>query len=116
MTKYDDDRQKLAQRLKEKREYLSLSQEEVSQMVKIPRPAISLIESGVRKLEVSELLRFAEAYHCKMEHLTGSSEDHNKDGQEVAFLAKAVAKLTETDREELLRFAQFLSNKNRAKK
>jgi len=116
MSKQDDDRKKLAQRLKEMREYLALSQDEVSQLVNIPRPAISLIESGDRKVEVSELMRFADAYHCTLDQLTGSESGEKKARPEAAFLAKAVAKLTETDREELLRFAEFLSNRNRGKK
>ena len=115
MQKQDDDRRRIAQRLKEMREYVDLSQDEVSQLVNIPRPAISLIESGERKVEVSELMRFADAYHCTLEQLTGS-ESGEKVNHKAAFLAKAVAKLTETDREELLRFAEFLGNRNRAKK
>ena len=115
MSKQDDDRKKIAQRPKEMREYLNLSQDEVSQLVKIPRPAISLIESGERKVEVSELMRFADAYRCTLDQLTGS-EDGAKKANEAAFLAKAVAKLTETDREELLRFAEFLGHRNRGKK
>lgn len=116
MPKQDDDRKKIAQKLKEMREYLSLSQDEVSQLVNIPRPAVSLIESGERKVEVSELMRFADAYHCTLDQLTGSDDGGGKVKSEAAFLAKAVAKLTETDREELLRFAEFLSNRNRGKK
>jgi transcriptional regulator with XRE-family HTH domain len=116
MSKQDDDRKKIAQRLKEMREYLALSQDEVSQLVNIQRPAISLIESGERKVEVSELMRFADAYHCTLDQLTGSIGGNKKATSEAAFLAKAVAKLTETDRKELLRFAEFLSNKNRGKK
>lgn len=116
MPKQDDYRKKLANRLKEMREYLALSQDEVSQLVNIPRPAISLIESGERKVEASELMRFADAYKCTLDQLTGSAGDEKKVKSEAAFLAKAVAKLTETDREELLRFAEFLSARNRGKK
>ncbi len=55
----DDDRQLLGSRLKEAREYLGLSQDEVARIVHIPRPAISLMEAGQRKVEAIELKRLA---------------------------------------------------------
>lgn len=102
-----NDRMLLASRLKEMREYLALSQEEVAKILNVPRTAISLIESGERKVEAVELKRFAELYQCPIDHLTGP---HTVDptSREIAFLARAASKLTPQDREELLRFAQFL--------
>jgi transcriptional regulator with XRE-family HTH domain len=111
MPELNDDRSALAARLKEMREYLKLSQEEVAQMLKIPRSAISLIENGERRVEAVELKRFAEVYQCPLEHLTGSvaKDDHNS--KQIAFLARAVSKLSQKDRDELLRFARFLGDK-----
>lgn len=111
MPELNDDRSALAARLKEMREYLQLSQEEVAQMLKIPRSAISLIESGERKVEAVELKRFAEIYQCPLEHLTGSSTNDDKKSKEIAFLARAVSNLSQKDRDELLRFARFLGDK-----
>jgi transcriptional regulator with XRE-family HTH domain len=112
MTENENDRNLLASRLKETREYLSLSQEEVAEMLQIPRSAISLIEKGERKVEALELKKFAEIYQCPLEYFTGAPEQTAS--REIAFLAKAASKLTAKDREELVRFAQFLDLKNKS--
>jgi transcriptional regulator with XRE-family HTH domain len=111
MPEKDSDRQNLANRLKEMREYLSISQEEVAHALKIPRSAVSLIESGERKVDALELKRFAELYRCSVEHFTGPVSANDDEDRKIAFLAKAAAKLTKADRDELLRFAQFLKSK-----
>ena len=53
----DQERAYLAQKLREAREYLGLSQEYVSQQTKMTRPAISEAEAGRRKVESLELKR-----------------------------------------------------------
>lgn len=111
MPELNDDRTALAARLKEMREYLKLSQEDVAQMLKIPRSAISLIESGERRVEAVELKRFAEIYQCPLEHLTGGSAGTDKKSKEIAYLTRAVSKLSQKDRDELLRFAEFLEGR-----
>ena len=98
MPEQKSERAQLASRLKEMREYLSLSQEEVAKMLQIPRSAISLIEKGDRAVDA-------------LEYFTGSPSGATETSRKIAFLAKAAAKLTPKDREELLRFAQFLSAK-----
>ncbi len=114
MPEREDNRNFLASRLKEMREYLSLSQEEVAEMLKIPRSAISLIESGERKVDALELKKFAQIYQCPLDHFTGSPEEEAGKNREIAFLAKAAAKLGAQDREELLRFARFLTAKDKS--
>src|SRR5947207_511673 len=116
MPERQNDRNLLASRLKEMRDYLSLSQEEVAQMLQIPRSAISLIENGERKVDALELKKFAEIYQCPLDYFTGSPDEIGPPTREIAFLAKAAAKLTPKDREELLRFAQFLNAKNKSTK
>ena len=49
------DRQKLGARLREAREYLGLSQDEVAKYLNIPRTALSHIESGQRRIDALEL-------------------------------------------------------------
>ena len=46
----DDARIRIGNKLKDAREYLGISQEEAAKIAEIPRSAISLIESGQRKL------------------------------------------------------------------
>jgi len=114
MPKKENNRNELASRLKEMREYLSLSQEEVAQMLQIPRSAISLLENGERKVDALELKRFAEIYQCPLDYFTGPTGETTNTPREIAFLAKAAAKLSSKDREELLRFAQFLTTKSKS--
>jgi len=113
MPEQQNNRNKLALRLKEMREYLSLSQEEVAHMLQIPRSAISLIENGERKVDALELKKFAEIYQCPLDHFTGSPANAEGTNRQITFLAKAAAKLSAKDREELLRFAQFLDARNK---
>jgi transcriptional regulator with XRE-family HTH domain len=112
MPEKNDTRNILGSRLKEMREYLSLSQEEIAQLLQIPRSAISLIENGERKVEALELKKFAEIYQCPIDYFTGGPSEKST-SPDIAFLAKAAAKLGPKDRGELLRFAQFLSTKNK---
>lgn len=107
-----NDRQIIATRLKEAREYLGLSQQEVADALKLPRSAISLIETGQRGVESVELKALAKLYQRPIGHFTG--EETPAMGGEVAMLAKQVAKLSAQDRDELLRFSEYLVQRAKA--
>jgi transcriptional regulator with XRE-family HTH domain len=108
------DRAALGARLKEAREYRGFSQEEVAGYLGVPRSAISLIESGSRRLDVLELRRLAELYKTTMEALTGAhQEEPAPEPESVRLVARAAADLSPEDRDEVLRFAQFLRSKKR---
>lgn len=96
--------QQLATRLREAREYLNLSQQYVADKTGIPRSAVSDIERGMRKVDSLELRKFARLYHYPVGYFLGEEEL----GDEVRTLARAVTDLTENDRAEVVRFAQFL--------
>lgn len=104
----DLDRQKLGFQLREAREYLRLSQDEVAKALDLPRTAISMMESGQRKVDALELKRLAEIYQRSISQFTGSDDKQTSEPEAVRHLARAAAKLTDRDREELLRFAEFL--------
>jgi transcriptional regulator with XRE-family HTH domain len=107
-----DDRKSLGAKLREAREYLSLSQDEVAKAVGLTRPAISLLESGQRKVDALELKRLAELYQRPVTDFTGDVDIIDAPMPEtVQHLARAAVKLTEADQAELLRFAEFLSAK-----
>lgn len=102
----------IATRLKEAREYLGLSQHEVAASLNLSRSAISMIESGQRRVESLELKALAKLYQRPIGYFTG--EDTESLSSEVAMLAKQVSKLTEQDRNELLRFTEFLVQRSQA--
>lgn len=105
----DDDRKILGARLKDAREYLNLSQDEAAKAVGITRSAISLVESGQRKVSALELKRFAELYRKQAAEFTGEVDVDAILPDRIQHLARAASKLTESDQAELLRFAEFLS-------
>lgn len=107
------DRQKLGARLREAREYLRLSQDEVARALDVPRSAISLMEAGQRKVDAIELKRLAEIYQRPIAFFTGEAGEPAPVPETVQHLARTAAKLTDRDREELLAFAQFLQTRGR---
>ena len=112
----NDDRKNLGARLREAREYLGLSQDEVARVVAIPRPAISLVESGQRKVDALELKKFAELYQRPVADFTGDVDADTPMPETVQYLARAASKLADVDQAELLRFAEFLSSKGATKR
>lgn len=107
------DRMKLATRLREAREYLGFSQDQVAQHLGISRSALSNIETGQRKVEVVELTRLAVLYKKPVSHFTGEpGPPGDALPADVEHLARKASKLTPKDREELTRFADFLRLRN----
>ena len=100
----------LRHRLKEAREYRGLSQEEVARHLGVPRSAVSLIESGSRRVTAAELSRLAKLYQTTMESLAGH-DGEVAEPESVRLLARAASDLSERDRDEVLRFAQFLRSR-----
>jgi transcriptional regulator with XRE-family HTH domain len=108
-----NEREELAARLKEAREYLGLNQDEVSKLAGISRSALSLMEGGQRKVEALELKRLADIYQRPVTFFTGESTSAAVLPESVSHLARTASKLSDKDREELLRFAQFLQSKGK---
>lgn len=104
----DDDRKILSERLREAREYLGFSQEEVAGYLDVPRSALSLMERGRRKVDALELKRLAGLYKRPVGYFTDEGVDEESYGAAVAHLARKAAQLSPEDREELARFADFL--------
>lgn len=111
------DRQMLGERLKEAREYVGLKQEDVAKKVGIPRSALSNIEAGSRKVDAIELAQLAKLYQRPVAWFTGedSNSTASKMPEEVAHVARAAAALSQQDRAELARFADFLKSRARTK-
>lgn len=101
----------LANRLKEIREYNGYSQEDIGKHLGISRSAISLIESGVRKISAVELSKLATLYQRSIENLTNTKNDPIL-SESVQMVARAAAALSDEDRNEVLRFAELLKSKS----
>ncbi|THD61608.1 helix-turn-helix transcriptional regulator [Phenylobacterium sp.] len=106
------ERRQLGEKLRAAREYVGYSQDEVAAFLKLPRTAVTNIESGARKVEALELKRLAELYRQPVDHFTGEEDSAGSAlPADVAHLARQAAKLSLKDREELGRFADFLKTR-----
>lgn len=107
----DDEAQVLAARLREAREYLNLSQQFVAGQTGLPRSAISDIERGARRVDSLELKRFAALYRLPPSHFLGEDVlEFGDSDPTTAALARATNEMAEPEKQQLLRFAQFLRN------
>jgi transcriptional regulator with XRE-family HTH domain len=107
------ERKKMGVRLKEAREYVGLSQDEVAKTLSIPRTALSNIETGQRRIDVLELKKLARLYKRPVEYFTGEETIDQSLPAGVARLAQAAAGLSQRDRQEVTRFAEYLRAKAR---
>ena len=93
--------------LREAREYFGFSEEEVARHLGLSKREFSHVESGGRQPGNSELQALAKLYGTTVEFLTGT--DRAMPGWEsLPDLDEASADLSATDRNEILRFTQFL--------
>jgi transcriptional regulator with XRE-family HTH domain len=112
----EPNRQSLGERLKAAREYVGLSQEDVARHLAIPRSGLSHIESGQRKVDAIELTRLAKLYQRSVDWFTGEESSSSVElPADVAHVARAAAGLSSQDREELVRFADFLKSRAKTK-
>lgn len=112
-----EDRRGLAERLREAREYLGFSQEEVANFLGVARSALSNIENGQRRVEALELKKLAQLYKRPVGHFTGEADGAEPHvAPDVAHLARKASELSPQDREELSRFADFLRARKQEQK
>jgi len=111
-----DEAQALAQRLRDAREFLNLSQQFVADQTGLPRSAISDIERGARRVDSLELKRLAGLYRLPPSHFLGE-DDPEMAGSDptTTALARATKEMAEPEKQQLVRFAQFLRNFDNSK-
>jgi transcriptional regulator with XRE-family HTH domain len=110
----DAERRRLGERLRDARKYLGLKQEEVAAYLGLTRTALVDIESGQRRVEAIELTRLAKLYEQPVSYFTGEDAAAAALPASVAHLARQAAELTDQDREELSRFAEYLRARSQA--
>ncbi|MDP3172955.1 helix-turn-helix domain-containing protein [Phenylobacterium sp.] len=101
----------LGERLRKAREYLELTQDEAARVIGISRPSLSQVENGRRKVDAVELAAFAKLYGQSVETLAGAMPQQIP--EDVQHLARATRDLSDQDRAELLRFAEFLQARSK---
>lgn len=93
----------LGTRLKKAREYLGLTQEEVSKLMGVSRCVITNIELGERKVSAEELSKFSKIYGWTMEDLL----EGEKEKDNVPMFARTFVELSNQDQEEILNLIKF---------
>ena len=109
------DRIALGTRIKEARTYRGFSQEEVATFLGLSRSSISLIESGSRGVDTLELQKLAGLFECSVNDLIGSVDKTQATQGTVALVARVTRQLAPEDRDEVLRFAEFLQARKKSR-
>lgn len=105
----------LGRRIRVAREEASLSQDAVAQHLDMPRSAVSLIESGKRKVDSLELERFSRLVGKSIlfffDEVSGAVEESNfeDDPTQILFSANQVVDIS-PDKEQIERFREFHRN------
>ena len=105
-------RKLIGSRLAIARKRAGLSQSQVAKELKLPRPSISEIESGRRRVAADELAMFADLYSVNMDWLAGRGEekaDIIRDKLQLA--ARKVAGLKNGDLEKVIDLLTSLGSK-----
>jgi transcriptional regulator with XRE-family HTH domain len=104
-------RAELGARIRQSREYVGMSQDEVALALGLSRPAVTNIESGTRKVEALELSKLASLFGITTEALLSGHQ--TIDRERVAFLARATQGLSDSDLDQLYRFTEYLRNSSK---
>jgi transcriptional regulator with XRE-family HTH domain len=110
----EEEQELLGRRLRESREYLGLSQEFVAEKLSIPRASISAIETGKRKVSSLELKQLARLYRRPVAFFLSEEQETEADDTTIQALFRTAKALSEQDRQQVLRFAQFLRQSSSA--
>jgi transcriptional regulator with XRE-family HTH domain len=101
-----EEQAKIGARLKAAREYVGFLQEDVAAALGIPRASVSALESGKRRVTGLEVRRLARIYRRPVGWLLGEEDIELSDAEP---LFRAAESLSARDREQVLRFAEFLA-------
>jgi transcriptional regulator with XRE-family HTH domain len=101
-------------RLRQAREYLGLSQEAVAETLGVPRASVSAMESGRRKVSSLELRDLARLYKRPLNWFYDSGAEPIAEDETVSALFRATKNLNQEDKEQVLRFAEFLKGAGQA--
>lgn len=111
----DSERIQVGERLRQAREYVGLSQDEVASSLGMSRPSITNIELGARKVEAMELHKLSKLYKRSYEYLLTGVEPAHSGPEQLSFLARSFSGLSPQDLDEVARFAEFLKQSARTK-
>ncbi len=104
----------IGSRLAIARKRVGLSQAQVAHELSLPRPSISEIEAGRRRVAADELVRFADLYSVDLDWLTGRGEEKgNLLRDQLLLAARDVANLKPDDLEKVIDLLTSLKPKGK---
>ncbi len=101
-----EQQREIGARLREARETLGITQEDAAAALGIPRTSIVALEKGTRAVAATELSRMAALYRRPAAWILG---DEDAPPAATVALFRATQSLSDADKEQVLRFAQFLA-------
>jgi transcriptional regulator with XRE-family HTH domain len=101
-------------RLRQAREFLGISQEAVAEVLGVPRASVSAMESGRRKVSSLELRDLSRLYKRPLDWFYDTESDPIPEDETVTALFRATKNLNQEDKEQVLRFAEFLRGSGQA--
>jgi len=110
----DEEYVSMGARLRQAREYLGLSQEAVAEALGVPRASVSAMESGRRKVSSLELRDLARLYKRPLDWFYNTDAEPIVEDDTVSALFRATKNLTQEDKEQVRRFAEFLNGAGQA--
>ena len=110
----DEEYVSMGARLRQAREYLGVSQEAVAEALGVPRASVSAMESGRRKGSSLELRDLARLSKRPLEWFYGDDAQPIAEDETVTALFRATKNLKPEDKEQVLRFAEFLKGAGQA--
>ena len=102
----------IGSRLAIARQRAGLSQVQVANQLNLPRPSISEIEAGRRRVSVEEMVLFADLYEVDMNWLSGQDADQvDTVRDKLQLAARQVANLKPEDLEKVIELLTSLKSK-----
>lgn len=101
----EQERREVASRLRQARELLGLTQADVAVALGVQRTSVNAMEAGKRNVNGVELRRLGRLYRRPVEWLLGVDTPPPA----ADALYRAAEKLSEEDKEQVVRFAEFLA-------
>lgn len=103
MADIEELRRIISSRLAIARQNSGLSQAQVANQIKLPRPSITEIEAGRRRVSVEEMVQFAELYQVDLNWLSGQDADQADPVRDkLQLAARNVANLKSEDLEKVI--------------
>jgi transcriptional regulator with XRE-family HTH domain len=112
MTERSEEWEEIGERIRNERQYRGYSQQQIADYLDISRSSVSLMENGERKISSIELRQLADFFNTTIDYLVNESSPDSTADQDVQMVARAARELSREDREEVIRFAEFLRSRD----